>query len=87
MKTGRCFYSGPVAKTRRAQPFLRALASRIQQAIVSFITERRRSSIRLDPRSRWKTVESVCRFMAEGRLPYTVGQSVTVDGGFVMPRF
>ena len=25
--------------------------------------------------------------MAEGRLPYTVGQAITVDGGFILPHF
>jgi len=32
-------------------------------------------------------VASTVVCMAEGRLRYTVGQAVTVDGGFILPRF
>jgi len=32
-------------------------------------------------------VASTVRSMAEGRLTYTVGQAVTVDGGLTVPRF
>jgi NAD(P)-dependent dehydrogenase (short-subunit alcohol dehydrogenase family) len=44
----------------------------------------------LVPAERWgypADVASAVVCMAEGRLPYTVGQSITVDGGFIMPRF
>jgi NAD(P)-dependent dehydrogenase (short-subunit alcohol dehydrogenase family) len=44
----------------------------------------------LVPAERWgypTDVASAVVCMAEGRLPYTVGQSITVDGGFIMPRF
>jgi NAD(P)-dependent dehydrogenase (short-subunit alcohol dehydrogenase family) len=44
----------------------------------------------LVPAERWgypADVASAVVCMAEGRLPYTVGQSITVDGGFMMPRF
>jgi 3-oxoacyl-[acyl-carrier protein] reductase len=42
------------------------------------------------PAERWgqpSDVASVVVCMAEGRLPYTVGQAITVDGGFIMPKF
>jgi NAD(P)-dependent dehydrogenase (short-subunit alcohol dehydrogenase family) len=42
------------------------------------------------PAERWgqpDDVASTVVCMAEGRLRYTVGQAVTVDGGFIMPRF
>jgi NAD(P)-dependent dehydrogenase (short-subunit alcohol dehydrogenase family) len=42
------------------------------------------------PADRWgypADVASTVVCMAEGRLAYTVGQCVTVDGGFIMPRF
>lgn len=42
------------------------------------------------PAERWgypDDVASAVVCMAEGRLPYTVGQSITVDGGFIMPHF
>ncbi len=42
------------------------------------------------PAERWGYPEDVARVvaaMAEGRLGYTVGQAVTVDGGLTMPRF
>lgn len=42
------------------------------------------------PAERWgqpSDVASTVVCMAEGRLPYTVGQAVTVDGGFILPRF
>ena len=44
----------------------------------------------LVPAERWgypTDVASAVVCMAEGRLPYTVGQSITVDGGFIMPHF
>jgi NAD(P)-dependent dehydrogenase (short-subunit alcohol dehydrogenase family) len=44
----------------------------------------------LVPAERWgypADVASAVVCVAEGRLPYTVGQSITVDGGFMMPRF
>jgi 3-oxoacyl-[acyl-carrier protein] reductase len=42
------------------------------------------------PAERWgypADIASAVVCMAEGRLPYTVGQSITVDGGFIMPHF
>ncbi len=42
------------------------------------------------PMGRWGSaadVASTVRCMAEGRLPYTVGQAVTIDGGLTMPHF
>ena len=42
------------------------------------------------PARRWGTLADVAatvRLMAEGRLIYTVGQAVTVDGGFTIPKF
>jgi NAD(P)-dependent dehydrogenase (short-subunit alcohol dehydrogenase family) len=42
------------------------------------------------PAERWgypADVASAVVCMAEGRLPYTVGQAITVDGGFIMPHF
>lgn len=42
------------------------------------------------PAERWgypEDVASTVVSMAEGRLRYTVGQAVTVDGGLTMPRF
>ena len=42
------------------------------------------------PAGRWgypEDVASTVTCMAEGRLKYTVGQSVAVDGGLVIPRF
>jgi 3-oxoacyl-[acyl-carrier protein] reductase len=44
----------------------------------------------LVPADRWGfpiDVASTVRCMAEGRLVYTVGQAITVDGGLIMPRF
>lgn len=44
----------------------------------------------LVPAKRWgypADVASTVRSMAEGRLIYTVGQAVTVDGGLTVPRF
>ncbi|BCS31727.1 3-ketoacyl-ACP reductase [Luteitalea sp. TBR-22] len=44
----------------------------------------------LVPARRWgqpEDVASTVRAMAEGRLIYTVGQAVTVDGGLTVPRF
>lgn len=44
----------------------------------------------LVPARRWGTPDDVAatvRSMAEGRLVYTVGQSVAVDGGLTIPRF
>ena len=44
----------------------------------------------LVPARRWgqpEDVASTVRSMAEGRLIYTVGQAVTVDGGLTVPRF
>lgn len=44
----------------------------------------------LVPAERWGhpvDVASTVVCMAEGRLPYTVGQTITVDGGFIMPHF
>jgi NAD(P)-dependent dehydrogenase (short-subunit alcohol dehydrogenase family) len=44
----------------------------------------------LVPAERWgypEDVASTVACMAEGRLRYTVGQAVTVDGGLTMPRF
>jgi NAD(P)-dependent dehydrogenase (short-subunit alcohol dehydrogenase family) len=44
----------------------------------------------LAPMRRWgkpADVASTVAAMAEGRLPYTVGQAVTVDGGLTIPRF
>lgn len=44
----------------------------------------------LVPARRWgqpEDVASTVRSMAEGRLMYTVGQAVTVDGGLTVPRF
>ena len=42
------------------------------------------------PARRWgqpEDVASTVRTMAEGRLAYTIGQAVTVDGGLTVPRF
>jgi 3-oxoacyl-[acyl-carrier protein] reductase len=42
------------------------------------------------PTQRWglpADVATTVRSMAEGRLTFTVGQSVTVDGGLTIPRF
>jgi 3-oxoacyl-[acyl-carrier protein] reductase len=42
------------------------------------------------PAERWgypEDVASTVVCMAEGRLAYTVGQSIAVDGGFIIPRF
>jgi 3-oxoacyl-[acyl-carrier protein] reductase len=42
------------------------------------------------PAERWGVPEDVAaavRAMAEGRLVYTVGQAVAVDGGLAIPRF
>ncbi len=42
------------------------------------------------PMGRWgkpEDVAAVVRAMAEGKLPYTVGEAVTVDGGLTVPRF
>lgn len=44
----------------------------------------------LVPAERWGSPEDVASTvscMAEGRLRYTVGQAVTVDGGLILPRF
>jgi 3-oxoacyl-[acyl-carrier protein] reductase len=44
----------------------------------------------LVPARRWGSpadVASTVRTMAEGKLIYTVGQAVTVDGGLTVPRF
>lgn len=44
----------------------------------------------LVPMRRWgypADVASTAVAMAEGRLPYTVGQAVAVDGGLTMPRY
>jgi NAD(P)-dependent dehydrogenase (short-subunit alcohol dehydrogenase family)/AcrR family transcriptional regulator len=44
----------------------------------------------LVPMRRWGTAEDVATVvvtMAEGRLPYTVGQAVAVDGGLVLPHY
>lgn len=44
----------------------------------------------LIPAERWGEPADVARIvvsMAEGRLAYTVGQAVAVDGGMVMPRY
>lgn len=44
----------------------------------------------LVPAMRWgypADVASTARCMAEGKLVYTVGQAVTVDGGLTVPRF
>ena len=44
----------------------------------------------LIPADRWgfpEDVASTVVCMAEGRLRYTVGQVVTVDGGLITPRF
>jgi NAD(P)-dependent dehydrogenase (short-subunit alcohol dehydrogenase family) len=44
----------------------------------------------LVPAKRWgcpADVASTVRSMAEGRLIYTVGQAVTIDGGLTVPRF
>lgn len=42
------------------------------------------------PAARWGLsidVAAAVRCMAEGRLTYTVGQAITVDGGLTIPRF
>jgi NAD(P)-dependent dehydrogenase (short-subunit alcohol dehydrogenase family) len=42
------------------------------------------------PEGRWgypSDVAAAVSAMATGRLPYTVGQAVTVDGGLTIPRF
>jgi 3-oxoacyl-[acyl-carrier protein] reductase len=42
------------------------------------------------PAERWgdpSDVATTVVSMAEGRLPYTVGQAITVDGGFILPHF
>ncbi len=42
------------------------------------------------PARRWgvpSDVAATVRLMAEGRLPYTAGQAVTVDGGLTVPHF
>jgi len=42
------------------------------------------------PAQRWglpADVAATVRSMAEGRLAFTVGQAVTVDGGLTIPRF
>ena len=42
------------------------------------------------PAQRWgfpADVATTVRSMAEGRLTFTVGQAVTVDGGLTIPRF
>ena len=42
------------------------------------------------PMERWgypSDVASTVVCMAEGRLIYTVGQAIAVDGGLVMPRY
>jgi NAD(P)-dependent dehydrogenase (short-subunit alcohol dehydrogenase family) len=39
---------------------------------------------------RWGTPQDVARVvatLASGELPFTVGQTITVDGGLLMPRF
>jgi NAD(P)-dependent dehydrogenase (short-subunit alcohol dehydrogenase family) len=44
----------------------------------------------LVPAKRWgypADVASTVQSMAEGRLIYTVGQAVTIDGGLTVPRF
>ena len=44
----------------------------------------------LIPAERWGRPEDVAATvatLAEGRLPYTVGQAITVDGGLLIPRF
>lgn len=44
----------------------------------------------LVPMRRWRfpsDVASTIRCMAEGRLRYTVGQAVAIDGGLTIPRF
>jgi 3-oxoacyl-[acyl-carrier protein] reductase len=44
----------------------------------------------LVPMRRWGypvDVASTVALMAEGRLPYTVGQAVAIDGGLTMPHF
>ena len=44
----------------------------------------------LVPMRRWgqpADVASIVALMAEGRLPYTVGQAIAVDGGMTMPRY
>jgi NAD(P)-dependent dehydrogenase (short-subunit alcohol dehydrogenase family) len=44
----------------------------------------------LIPAGRWgypSDVASIVVSMAEGRMTYTVGQAIMVDGGMVMPRF
>lgn len=44
----------------------------------------------LVPARRWGTpadVAAAVAALASGRLPYTVGQAITVDGGLTMPRF
>lgn len=44
----------------------------------------------LVPMRRWgypADVAATVTAMAEGRLPYTVGQAVTMDGGLTIPRF
>lgn len=50
----------------------------------------RRIADGLAPMRRWGYPEDVAQTvvaMAEGRLPYTVGQAVMVDGGLTIPRF
>jgi len=44
----------------------------------------------LVPARRWGypgDVAAIVSAMTAGRLPYTVGQAVTVDGGLTIPRF
>lgn len=44
----------------------------------------------LVPMGRWgypADVAATALAMAEGRLPYTVGQAISVDGGLIIPRF
>lgn len=44
----------------------------------------------LAPMRRWgypADVAAAAVAMAEGRLPYTVGQAISVDGGLIIPRF
>lgn len=44
----------------------------------------------LVPAQRWgypADVAATVRALAEGRLPYTVGQAIAVDGGLTIPRF
>jgi 3-oxoacyl-[acyl-carrier protein] reductase len=44
----------------------------------------------LVPMGRWgypADVAATAVAMAEGRLPYTVGQAISVDGGLIIPRF